>query len=196
MPRARRPLARRSGRLSWSLRARQRARQSIRKVNLMNPEQLMELMQTLDDSWNAQDWKTFSKRHAKDCVVKWPNQPPTLGIAAHAQEGICGSSSAIRSTLPHSGRGERTERHWTPSPRCPWFFADDLFVFEPCDGEEIISSVTVWAHSPTDPANVRGIIPIWTVTRSWRHWHQQARNQVFAQRNSGFRMSFSRRSSV
>ena len=54
----------------------------------MTPEQNMELMQTLDDSWNAQDWKTFSKRHAKDCVVKWPNQPPTLGIAAHEQEGI------------------------------------------------------------------------------------------------------------
>ncbi len=54
----------------------------------MTPEQNMELMQTLDDSGNAQDWKTFSKRHAKDCVVKWPNQPPTLGIAAHEQEGI------------------------------------------------------------------------------------------------------------
>jgi hypothetical protein len=23
----------------------------------------MELMQTLDDAWNAQDWDTFDKRH-------------------------------------------------------------------------------------------------------------------------------------
>jgi predicted ester cyclase len=54
----------------------------------MTPEQNLQLMQTLDDSWNAQDWKTFSKRHAKDCVVNWPNQPPTLGVVAHEQEGV------------------------------------------------------------------------------------------------------------
>ncbi len=54
----------------------------------MTPEQNLQLMKTLDDSWNAKDWKTFSKRHAKDCVVYWPNQPPTLGIAAHEQEGV------------------------------------------------------------------------------------------------------------
>lgn len=65
-----------------------RVRQDQRNGGLMTPEQNMQLMQTLDDSWNAQDWKTFSKRHAKDCVVKWPNQPPTPGIAAHEQEGI------------------------------------------------------------------------------------------------------------
>ena len=49
----------------------------------------MELMQTLDDAWNAQDVETFAKRHRNDVVVKWPGgQPPTQGIAAHTQEAL------------------------------------------------------------------------------------------------------------
>jgi len=32
----------------------------------------MELMQTLDDAWNAQDQKVFRKRHKPDVVVWWP----------------------------------------------------------------------------------------------------------------------------
>ncbi len=54
----------------------------------MGIEENLRLMKTLDDSWNAQDWQTFKKRHAKDCVVYWPNQPPTHGIEAHEQEGV------------------------------------------------------------------------------------------------------------
>ena len=45
-------------------------------------------MKKLDDSWNAQDLQTFRKYHAKDCIVRWPNQPPTHGIDAHEQEAI------------------------------------------------------------------------------------------------------------
>lgn len=48
----------------------------------------MELMQTLDDAWNAQDLDTFRKRHREDVVVKWPGQSPTHGIAAHRQEAL------------------------------------------------------------------------------------------------------------
>lgn len=48
----------------------------------------MELMQTLDDAWNAQDVETFARRHKDDVVVRWPGQPPTHGIAAHRQEAI------------------------------------------------------------------------------------------------------------
>jgi ketosteroid isomerase-like protein len=48
----------------------------------------MELMQTLDDAWNAQDLETFAKRHKDDVVVRWPGQPPTHGIQAHRQEAI------------------------------------------------------------------------------------------------------------
>jgi ketosteroid isomerase-like protein len=48
----------------------------------------MELMQTLDDAWNAQDVETFAKRHRDDVVVRWPGQPPTHGIAAHRQEAL------------------------------------------------------------------------------------------------------------
>ena len=48
----------------------------------------MELMQTLDDAWNAQDLETFAKRHKDDVVVRWPGQPPTHGIAAHRQEAL------------------------------------------------------------------------------------------------------------
>jgi len=45
-------------------------------------------MKKLDDSWNGQDLQTFRKYHAKDCIVRWPNQPPTLGVDAHEQEAI------------------------------------------------------------------------------------------------------------
>lgn len=48
----------------------------------------MELMQTLDDAWNAQDVETFAKRHRDDVVVRWPGQPPTHGIEAHRQEAL------------------------------------------------------------------------------------------------------------
>lgn len=51
-------------------------------------ERNMELMQTLDDAWNAQDVETFAKRHRDDVVVRWPGQPPTHGIKTHRQEAL------------------------------------------------------------------------------------------------------------
>lgn len=49
----------------------------------------LELMRTLDDSWNNQDWDTFSKRHAADVAVYWPGQPdPTRGREAHKAESV------------------------------------------------------------------------------------------------------------
>jgi ketosteroid isomerase-like protein len=48
----------------------------------------MELMQTLDDAWNAQDWDTFAGRHKDDVVVRWPGQPPTRGRHDHRSEAI------------------------------------------------------------------------------------------------------------
>ena len=49
----------------------------------------LQLMQTLDDSWNNQDWDTFSKRHAENTVVYWPGQPePTRGLHDHKAEAI------------------------------------------------------------------------------------------------------------
>ena len=49
----------------------------------------MELMQTLDDAWNAQDLKVFRARHKPDVVVRWPGQPdPTVGIEDHSKESI------------------------------------------------------------------------------------------------------------
>ncbi len=53
----------------------------------MDTEELMQLMQTLDDSWNTQDWDTFNKRHATDVKAYWPGQPdPTVGRKAHEEE--------------------------------------------------------------------------------------------------------------
>ena len=50
-------------------------------------EQNMELMQTLDDAWNAQDVEVFRQRHKPDVVVRWPGQPePTRGIEDHIME--------------------------------------------------------------------------------------------------------------
>jgi ketosteroid isomerase-like protein len=48
----------------------------------------MELMQTLDDAWNAQDLETFNARHKKDVVVRWPGKPPTHGLEDHGQEAL------------------------------------------------------------------------------------------------------------
>jgi len=49
----------------------------------------IELMRTLNDSWNAQDWETFEKRHSKDTAVFWPGQAePTRGRDNHKAESI------------------------------------------------------------------------------------------------------------
>jgi ketosteroid isomerase-like protein len=52
-----------------------------------NEARNMELMQTLDDAWNAQDVDVFSQRHRDDVVVTWPGgNPPTRGIGDHTTE--------------------------------------------------------------------------------------------------------------
>lgn len=52
-------------------------------------EKNKELMITLDNAWNSQDWDTFNERHADDVAVFWPSQPdPTLGVNNHRQESI------------------------------------------------------------------------------------------------------------
>jgi ketosteroid isomerase-like protein len=48
----------------------------------------MELMQTLDDAWNAQDLETFAQSHKPNTVVRWPGQPPTNGVEAHKREAL------------------------------------------------------------------------------------------------------------
>jgi ketosteroid isomerase-like protein len=48
----------------------------------------MELMQTLDDAWNAQDLETFAKRHKDDVVVRWPGKEPTNGVHDHRAEAL------------------------------------------------------------------------------------------------------------
>lgn len=52
-------------------------------------ERNKELMQTLDDGWNAQDVDVFRQRHKPDVIVRWPGQPePTVGIEDHTAESI------------------------------------------------------------------------------------------------------------
>jgi ketosteroid isomerase-like protein len=47
----------------------------------------LELMKTLDDAWNSQDWEVFRKRHAENTEVFWPGQPePTRGRQNHEAE--------------------------------------------------------------------------------------------------------------
>jgi predicted ester cyclase len=53
----------------------------------MSSDENMNLMKTLDDAWNSQDWETFSKRHTDDVIVRWPGQRHTEGIEAHRKEG-------------------------------------------------------------------------------------------------------------
>src|SRR6266581_2446132 len=53
----------------------------------MKRHELLELMQTLDDAWNKQDWPVFRQRHAADTAVYWPGQPePTRGRPNHESE--------------------------------------------------------------------------------------------------------------
>jgi predicted ester cyclase len=53
----------------------------------MSVEENKQLMITLDDSWNSQDWDTFNKRHYEEVAVYWPGQPePTRGLEAHQAE--------------------------------------------------------------------------------------------------------------
>jgi hypothetical protein len=50
-------------------------------------EKNKELMKTLDDAWNSQEWETFKKRHAGNVAVYWPAKPePTKGREAHEDE--------------------------------------------------------------------------------------------------------------
>jgi ketosteroid isomerase-like protein len=49
----------------------------------------MQLMKTLDEAWNSQDWDKFSKLHTDDVVVRRPGQyKPIRGLDAHRNEGI------------------------------------------------------------------------------------------------------------
>ena len=54
---------------------------------------LKNLMQTLDDAWNAGPksplWDTFRKRHAESVAVYWPGQSePTRGRNSHDLEAV------------------------------------------------------------------------------------------------------------
>src|SRR5438876_9582301 len=56
-------------------------------------ENLTNLMQTLDDAWNAGPKsplsETFRKRHTEDVAVYWPGQPePTMGRNNHDLEAV------------------------------------------------------------------------------------------------------------
>jgi hypothetical protein len=58
-------------------------------VTQMNGLSNIELMRTLDDAWNAQDWQTYEKRHTADTVVFWPGQAePTRGRNNHKAESV------------------------------------------------------------------------------------------------------------
>ena len=53
----------------------------------MGVKENLELMQTLDDAWNSQNWEVFRKRHSEDTNVFWPGQPdPTKGLYNHEVE--------------------------------------------------------------------------------------------------------------
>ncbi len=53
----------------------------------MSVQENLELMKTLDDAWNSQNWEVFRKRHAEDTAVYWPGQPePTRGRQNHEAE--------------------------------------------------------------------------------------------------------------
>jgi len=59
----------------------------------MKRQDLLELMTTLDDAWNAGPgsrlWETFRNRHTEDVAVYWPGgAPPTKGRHNHDLEAV------------------------------------------------------------------------------------------------------------
>jgi predicted ester cyclase len=65
------------------------ARRIDMATTMATEERNKELMETLDDAWNAQDVDVFQERHKSDVIVRWPGQPdPTRGIDAHTAESI------------------------------------------------------------------------------------------------------------
>jgi SnoaL-like polyketide cyclase len=74
----------------------------IEEVAVSIEKHNMELMQTLDDAWNAQDWDTFEQRHKPDVVVRWPGRPPTNGVHDHRVESI-----QLFKTFPDNRVGNR-----------------------------------------------------------------------------------------
>jgi ketosteroid isomerase-like protein len=55
----------------------------------MGVKENLELMKTLDDAWNSQNWEVFRKRHSQDTAVFWPGQPdPTRGRHNHEVESV------------------------------------------------------------------------------------------------------------
>jgi hypothetical protein len=58
--------------------------------NMSIQEKNKELMITLDDAWNSQDWDTFNERHADNVAIFWPGQPdPTRGVHNHLNDFSC-----------------------------------------------------------------------------------------------------------
>jgi predicted ester cyclase len=56
---------------------------------LSTEEKNRELMKTLDDAWNSQDWDIFKERHADNVAVYWPGQlEPTRGLHNHREESV------------------------------------------------------------------------------------------------------------
>ena len=51
-------------------------------------EKNKELMNTLDDAWNSQDWDTFEERHAENVAVFWPGQPNPRGVSNYHEEAV------------------------------------------------------------------------------------------------------------
>ncbi len=88
----------------------------------------LERRRTLDDSWNAQNWDVFRKRHSADTKVFWPGQrEPTQGRDAHQAESVAFFKS-IENQLENSpyrvqfGSGEWTctIARWKGKMVGPW----------------------------------------------------------------------------
>ena len=79
-------------------------------------ERNMELMQTLDDAWNAKDQEVFVARHKPDVVVYWPGQPePTRGIEDHLAESVDSGTRSPTSTSTTGRTGSSSRRGTGPA---------------------------------------------------------------------------------
>ena len=86
----------------------------------------LELMRTLDDAWNAQDWETFEKRHSRGTAVFWPGQTESDKRTRQSQ-----GSRAQQIVTPR----RYPERKFDGTPRQ---IAEIFFIMTTYDGDEDI----------------------------------------------------------
>ena len=107
----------------------------------------MELMQTLDDAWNAQDVEVFRARHKPDVIVRWPGKTePTVGIVTNAGAAHLEGFGSLAGVA--QGKGEMFRA--LPPEGVAVINADDTFAAQWRDASAAERLLTFGFEQPAD----------------------------------------------